>query len=73
MALLQGLEWAVAISGYGGIQVANIWHIAACSGVSSSLLPELALRLRRASDRSVRMGMEEICAHVNVFDSMRRC
>ena len=61
------LERAVASGGHGGSQAANTLHIATCSGVSSSLLPELALRLRRASGRSVRMGMEAICAPVDVF------
>jgi hypothetical protein len=37
-------------------------------GVSPSLLPAPALRLRRSSGGFIKTGMREICAPINVFD-----
>jgi hypothetical protein len=47
--------------------------LGAVSGVYPSSLLEPVLRLRRALGRFVKTGMEEICAPVNVFDSLCQC
>ena len=53
----------------GGLQPCR--PIATGTGVSPLLLPVPALRLRRSSGGFIKMGMEEICAPVNVFDTHR--
>ena len=53
----------------GGLQLCR--PIVTGAGVSPSLLPVPVLRLRRSSGGFIKMGMEEICVPVNVFDTCR--